>query len=116
MDGTFIDQIETVVDEVSAWGYQVIKDVLEVLRPDGRGYGQEKVDIEDQLANYRLMRNDLNAWTVWINLKSTELQNILVNSGVQPDTIAAIDHVAIASAYALAYSEKMEAELAKRML
>jgi len=113
---TFVDEVENVVDEVSAWGLEVIDHVIKTLAPDGRGYGQTVVNIEEQLVEYRKLRNDPDAWVAWVQAKAIEIQNTLVNSGVGVDTISALDLTDIATAMMLDYSSKMEEELAKRMI
>lgn len=115
-NSTFIDDLEAITDEVSAWAVDVIKEVVTNLAPDGRGYGQEKIRLDKKLEDYRKLRNDLDACKAWINTKAIEIQNTLTNSGVPADTVGAINPVAIASALIIKYSSDMEAELEKRMI
>lgn len=116
MPKTFIDDLETIVDEVSAWGADIITTTVKALAPNGRGFGQEILTTDEKLDEYRKMRNDHDAWTTWIQTKAAQISNTLTNSGVGEDTLGAIDPIGIASAMALDYSSKMEAELEKRMI
>lgn len=116
MPQTFVDELERVVDEVSSWGIATIRHVVTTLSNDGRGYGQEKIDIEQKLVDYRKIRNDPDQWVFWVQQKSLEIQNTLVNSGVGQDTLSALDLTKIATGMMLFYSATMEKELAKRII
>lgn len=116
MPQTFVDELEGVVDEVSSWGIATIKHVVTTLSNDGRGYGQEKIDIEQKLEEYRKIRNDPDQWVFWVQQKALEIQNTLVNSGMGQDTLSALDFTKIAVGMMLAYSTTMEKELVKRMI
>ena len=96
MAETFIDDLEAVVDEVAQWGADEVVAVINALAPDGRPFGAVKKDIEQQLTEYRLLRNDVNAWMVWISQKATELTGTLMQASIDPDTINAVNPVNIA--------------------
>ena len=113
---TYIDEIEAVVTEVAEWAAGEITSIVNALAPDGRPFLGEKVSIEEQLTVYRGMRNDVTAWQAWISNKAIEITNMLVTSGMSPETINAVNPLDIAISYSLAYSSTMERELEKRMI
>lgn len=116
MPDTFVRDLEKIVAEVSDWGADIVNEVVKTLAPDGVGYGQEHLTEEQQLDQYRKIRNDVNGWTAWIQDRAVEIQNTLTNSGVTPQTLGAINPTSIATAMMLDYSSKMEAKLNKRMI
>ena len=116
MSETFIDELESIVDEVSTWMAEQVTRVTKALAPDGRPFGSDKVDIEQQLDEYRRIRNSPELWTAWINAKSGEIQNELTTSGVDIEAIGVINPQQLAISYAQVYSQRMEKELNKRMI
>lgn len=113
---TFIDELESVVDEVSSWAVSEMEQLLKTLAPDGRPFGTQLKSEEEMLAEYRLMRNDPMAWEAWIGNKAIEIANSLAQSRSTPETIEAVNPVNVASTFALNYSAKMEALLEKKMV
>ena len=116
MAESFVADLESVVNEVAQWGANEVKAVYNALAPDGRPYGTVEKPLEEQLATYRIMRNDVQAWSAWIGFKATEITNQLMQKGIQPDTINALDPLNIALIYATDYATRMEKELSKRMI
>lgn len=115
METTFIDEIEQICEEVADSLYKQVIAITETLAPDGRGFGQELKSIDEQLDDYRKIRNDTTSWVSWIQNKALEIGNELQVGGVDQETIASINPVAIAVAFAMDYSSRMEKELEKRL-
>src|SRR5690242_19496867 len=116
MAETFIDEAESIVDEVANILADEIEAVVEALSPDGRAYGTEKKTTEEQLADYRLIRNDVESWKLWISNKALEITSQLQQGGVAEDKINAINPLKIAIAYMNDYSVRMEKLLSERMV
>lgn len=113
---TFVDEVESVAKDVARSLYDEIVATVESLAPDGRGLFQELKSMDEQLEEYRIIRNDLAAWTLWAQNKATEIAGKLQVGGVGEETIQAIDPIRIAVAYMLDYSSKMEEQLENRMV
>ena len=113
---TFMDELESVVDEVSSWAVSEIEQIIKALAPDGRPFGTQLKSEAEMLEEYRLIRNDPMAWEAWIGDKAIEIANTMAMSGVTPETIEAVNPVNVASTYLLNYSAKMEAILEKKMV
>lgn len=113
---TFVDELEAVVQDVSSQIAQEIEDVVNTLAPDGRALNQEVKSMDEKLLEYRTIRNDVEAWKLWISQKAMEITGKLQMSGVGPDKIAAVNPLKIAIAYMQQYSAEMEREIEKRML
>ena len=111
-----MDELESVVDEVSSWAVSEVEQIIKALAPDGRPFDTQLKSEEELLAEYRVMRNDPMAWEAWIGNKAVEIANSMAQSGSDPQTIEAVNPVAVASTYALNYSAKMEALLVKKMV
>ena len=116
MNETYIDEMEEIVTEVANRAAEEIQAVIDTLAPDGRPFGQEKKSIEQQLDEYRTIRNDVEAWKVWISNKALEITNPLMMGGVEQEKIDAVNPLAIAIAYMNDYSVRMEKLLAERMV
>ena len=116
MSNTFVDEAEAIVEEVASRLAEEIQAVVDALSPDGRAYGTEKKSLNEQLDDYRLIRNDVGGWQVWVTNKALEVTNLLHAGGVAQDKIDAINPLAIALAYANDYSARMEKLLQERML
>lgn len=115
-DYTFVTETEEVIKEVAEWGTQKVQEIVEALAPDGRPFGAEKKSTEEQLDEYRAMRNDVNQWMAWISQKSQQVSNRLMAAGLGPDQMAVVNPTRIASQFAIAYSIKMEKMLEERMV
>ena len=116
MTETFVDEAESIVEEVASRLAAEIEAVVNALAPDGRAYGTEIKSLDEQLDEYRAIRNDVGSWQVWISNKTMEISQQLQMGGVAQDKIEAINPLKIAIAYANDYSAKMEKHLAERML
>lgn len=116
MPDTFVSELEEIVDEVAVWGRDYITAIVDKLAPDGRPFGTEKMSLDEQLEEYRKIRNDVEAWKLWIQEKTDIIMNMLTGSGVSPEQMALINPLQIASAFALDYSIRMESHLSERML
>lgn len=113
---TFVDELEAVVKEVSDKVARDIDNIVSTLAPDGRGYEQELKSTDEKLEEYRVIRNDVESWKVWISNKALEITQQLQLGGVTEDKIAAINPLRIAIVYMNHYSAQMERELEKRMI
>ena len=113
---TAIDEMEAIVDEVSTILAEEIQLIVDTIAPDGRPYGQQLKSDEEQLIEYRTIRNDVESWKIWISNKAMEITTQLQMSGVGEDKIAAINPLNIAIAFMLDYSVKMEKKLQDRMI
>ena len=113
---TFVDEAEAIVEEVATQLAKEIEAVVDALAPDGRAYGMEKKSVDEQLDDYRKIRNDVGSWQVWISNKTMEISQQLQQGGVVQDKIEAINPLKIAIAYANDYSARMEKLLQERML
>lgn len=109
-----VDSIDEIVETVSDWAVDIIKDALTALNPSGRPYGFVDQPIEEQLNDYILIKSNDQAWLAFIQNKSQEIIQRLTEAGLPEDELAAIHPFDIASRYAIAYSAYMEDELRKR--
>jgi hypothetical protein len=116
MTNTFIDEMEAVTEEIAEWAVDYIKDIVDTLAPDGRPFGTELKSTDEQLDEYRLMRNDVTQWSMWISAKAETITNMLLGSGVGPEQLAVINPLRIAASFALDYSIRMEKLLEERMV
>ena len=116
MADTYITEIEDVVDEVSDWAVNEIKDIVDAIMPDGRPFGTEPKSTEQQLADYRVIRNNPDAWEAWERSKALEIEQALMQSGASQQSIEALNPLNVASIMILDYSSKMESLLNKEML
>ena len=116
MAESFVADLEGIVNEVAQWGANEVKAVYDALAPDGKPYGVVDIPLAKQLDDYRLMRNDVQAWATWISMKASDIANHLMQKGIHPETINAIDPLQIALIYATDYATRMEKELEKRMI
>jgi len=116
MPDTFVDELEEVVQEVADILAEEIQEIIDALAPDGRPFGQEKKSIEEQLIEYRGIRNDVEEWKQWISNKAMEITGRLQVDGVEQEKINAINPLNIAIAFMIDYSTRMEQELQERML
>lgn len=108
------EQFEEVKDIVSDWAVDIIQEVVRALIPDGRPFGFEEQDMEEQLNEYIMFRGNEDAWIGFIQDKSMLIQQKLTDAGVSPDLIASVHPFDIAAKYAVSYSAYMETELSKR--
>ncbi len=106
--GTFIDMIEDISREVSDWGVEYIQTVVKALSPDGRPFGMEELDEEEQVGQYLELRGSTEAWTTWINDRSLNIVERLTFAGVSDEQIFTVKPFDIAEQMALAYSVRME--------
>lgn len=113
---TFIDEVEEVVDEVAHWGADIVQSIIDAIAPDGRPFGTTKKTPEEQLDEYRLIRNDVNAWMLWLSNKQQAIITQLMSVGIEPEHIAAINPLQIATSFMLDYSIRMERMLNERMV
>ena len=111
MPDTFIDFIEDVAKEVSQWGVDYIDTVVNALAPDGRPFGMEELDEQEQVGNYLILRGDSGAWEQWIEQRALEFIQRLTDVGIAEDKIFATRPFDIAERFAIDYSTRMEAML-----
>ena len=109
---TFIDGMEMVAEEVSAWGVEYVNRIVDSLSPDGRPFGMEQTSERDQLRLYaRELRGNKDAWLNWIRQKTQFIQTVL--SGLPEDKILSVHPGDIALRFAYVYSHRMEQLLAE---
>ena len=113
---TAIDEMEAIVEEVVDKLAEEIEMVVNTLAPDGRPFGQELKSTEEQLIEYRGIRNDVEAWKLWVSNKALQITEQLKMGGVGEDKIMALNPLNIALAYMFEYSSRMEKLLEERML
>ena len=116
MGNSFVEELEEVVDEVAEWGAEQVKIIINKLSPDGRPFGSVEKSMEQQLDEYRQMRNDPAKWLEFISTWSLQVTQQLAGSGVSQETIQSISPIDIAIAFASDYAIRMEKELEKRMV
>jgi hypothetical protein len=116
MADTFVDDIESIALVTAEWAKGYIKDIVETLAPNGRPFGRELKSTDEQLDEYRLIRNDVAAWSMWIQTRSEQITNMLMGSGVAPEQLSVINPLRIAASFALDYSIRMERLLNERMV
>lgn len=108
MPDTFIDDLEFITEATAEWSLEQIDNIVEVLAPDGRGFGTQKLTDEQKIAQYLQLRGNAAAWQAWINDRSLTIVQTLSESGVNPADIEAIAPLDIAVAFATEYSASME--------
>lgn len=113
---TSVDILEQLVQDTAEWGANYVKNMIDLLAPDGRPFGAEKKSEDELLDEYRTIRNDVEAWKMWIANKATIITNMLSGSGVSPEYLTIINPTKIATQFALDYSIKMESKLKERMV
>lgn len=116
MPNTFVDELEEVVDEVATRVATDIQSIVDTLAPDGRPFGQELKSTEEQLIDYRGIRNDVEAWKLWISNRALKISQELKLGGVSEDKVAAINPLKLAVAFMIDYSTRMEKLIADRMI
>lgn len=113
---TSVDIFEQLVEDTSKWGAEYVKHMVELLAPDGRPFGAEKKSEDELLEEYRVIRNDVEAWKMWVMAKAEVISNTLAGHGVNPEYLAIVNPIKIAGQFALDYSIKMEHKLKERMV
>lgn len=116
MPNTAIDEMEAVVEEVVEILSEEIEMIVDTLAPDGRPFGQELKTPDEQLSEYRVIRNDVEGWKLWVSNKALEITEQLKLGGVAEDKIQALNPLNIALAFMFDYSTRMEKLLEERML
>jgi hypothetical protein len=112
---SFVSGIENIVDVVADWAVDAIEQVVNILAPDGRPFGYEPVDEEDQIENYLQLKGNPQAWTAFINERATKISQDLQTNGLQEDDILSVHPFDIAARYAMNYAAAMEAKLGKKL-
>lgn len=109
---TFIDGMETIAEEVSAWGTEYVNRIVDSLSPDGRPFGMERSSERDQLRLYvSQLRGNRDAWLNWVRSKTQFIQTVLL--GLPEDKILSVHPGDIALRFAYVYSYRMEQLLAE---
>jgi hypothetical protein len=111
--------MDDVAFEVAQWAVNVIENIVDDLIPNGVPFDGEKMTLKEQVVEYqRTLRGNKEAWVAWIEDKAGGLQaqvNVIFEEmQVDPSFVAAIHPYDIAVRMAVAYSAKMEKELAKQ--
>lgn len=109
---TFVDMLEEAVEEISDWGVKYVEEILDVLSPDGRAFGMEKLSEEDQLKLYaQELEGNEQAWADWINTRVEKIQELLAKSGLDENAILSVHPYDIVQRAAIVYSDKMRRRL-----
>lgn len=108
-EGTYIDELDEIVEAVSDYGADYVERVLDTLMPDGRPFGEERLSEADELRMYETqLRGNPLAWEQWIMQRNQRIQEMLQESGLSQDEILNVHSLDITYRYAVAYSAKME--------
>lgn len=110
----FLEQSDEVIEEVSQWAVDMIKEVADALNPSGKPFGHVEDDIEDQIIEYIPLRGNQEAWLSFIDEKAQQITKRLQDAGVGNDAILSVHPYDIAAKYAINYSAYMEEEIRKR--
>lgn len=110
----FLEQSEEVIDQVSDWAVEMIKEVTQALNPSGKPYDHEEQDVEEQIAEYIPIRGNPESWLNFIDEKAQQIIQRLHEAGVPEDAIISVHPYDIAAKYAINYSAYMEEEIRKR--
>jgi len=113
---TAVSEIELVVKEVAERCANDVQLIVNTLAPDGRPFGQELKSLDEQLDEYRIIRNDVEAWKVWISNKALSISEQLKLGGVSEEKVVAINPLNVALAFMMDYSSRMEKHIQDRML
>ena len=105
---SFIEFAEAVINDVAQWGAEYVQTVVAALMPDGRPFGQKKLNEQEQLDLYMEIRSDPAKWDNWLDERIMRVQEQLQQSGLDQDTIAAVHPENLVASAALVYSIKME--------
>lgn len=105
---TYIDELESVQDEVVNELIDLVTKTVDIIAPDGRGFLQEEKTEQEQLQEYLSVRGDVNNWREWINGTESSIVQELLNKGIPQEYIGVIRPREIASSYAVEWSKKME--------
>lgn len=108
IDGSFIDQIESVVDDVSDWAVETVDRITKALSPDGRPFDEVKKTKAQLMAEYMELRGNPEAWVQWIDSKVVEIMTYLTGEGIDQEYMAGVHPYSIAISYAIDYSARME--------
>ena len=112
-ESPFLNQIETIADEVGTWAASQIQMILDTLMPDGVPYGGRKLTEREQVVFYmKNLRGNPQAWSQYLNSRvkdiSDNLEQLYSKFQVDPASIAEIHPWDIVIRRAVAYSAKME--------
>ncbi len=106
-DGTFVDVTEDMINQLSDDVDIYIDSVIEALMPDGRPFGMELKDPEEELQDYMNLRGNARAWWDWMAVRYdyivSKMQQMLT-----PEQMAKVHPWDLVYRYAINFSAKME--------
>lgn len=106
---TAIDDFEWTGREVAKWAAEYVTGVVTALAPDGRAFGQVKLNEDEEMQLYvRNLRGNPDAWRDWIDERVQKVKEMLQTSGLSPEDTAKAHPYDIVQAFALNYSKRME--------
>lgn len=117
MTTSFVARAEGLAHDVAVEAARTVNQIVDMLMPDGRPFGQEKMSLEAQVADYieTGWRDDPMVASKWMTEKATiVIPDMLKKFGLTPQQIAAVHPWDIAISAAIAKSAKMEKEILKR--
>lgn len=104
---TYVDEIEAVVEDAAQWSHDQIKMILDVLAPDGRAFGDQKLSIKQQLFLY-ITKYRGRPWDDWIDERVQRIMQALGEAGVSEQAALAAHPEDVAQRQAILYSSRME--------
>lgn len=108
MPNTYIDELESIVEEVSDWAVELVTYITNVINPSGRPFGSVEQSDTERIKAYQEIRGDTSKWAAFIDENAKKLIESLSQSGVSPDFLASVHPYDIAEKYAITYSAEME--------
>lgn len=108
-EGSHIDFLEEVVEDLSIWAVDYIDIVVGTLSPDGRVFGMKKLNEQEQIVMYRTqLRGNPQAWEDWINERVNSIKELISKSGLGEDVIRAVHPYDVVERFAVKFSSRME--------
>lgn len=106
---TIVDQMESVIEEVSTGLAESTVAIMRALIPDGRGFGQKLQHPNDQVLYYlQNLRGNPDAWDKWIQDRVKQIEERLLAAGVPEEDVGKATPFNRVQAEALEYSSRME--------
>ena len=116
MTKTFIDELEDIVEIVSDWSVEVVRDAVQKLSTDGRPFMMDKKSTRQQLDEYLMLINSpdpVAACVMYIDQMAETVAGHLLASNIPPNEIVAIHPYDIAARHLIIWSAEMETLLQK---
>lgn len=113
---SFPEFTEEVEDSVLEWAVDMAESIVAALTPDGRPFGEVLKPEEQQVEEYKAIRDDPDAWAMKIRGWVAKTVQTAQAIGVQEADMASIHPYDIAQAFAYQYAEKMESLVLKHQM